>query len=97
MATNPPPQGQGTHGGAAGAAAGAGIVGLLGVLSLAAIAVALFMVQGSMSEQNCIRKAEAQWPTVPVSAFAGGEGDRPETGPLKVSFSEEREAAVKAC
>jgi hypothetical protein len=95
LATDPGPQGQGTHSGAAGAAAGAGVVGLLGVLSLAAIAIALFMVQRSMGEQNCIRKAEAQWPTVPVSAFVGN--DRSQTGPLKVSFSEEREAAVKAC
>ena len=94
LATDSSPQGHGTHGGAAGAAAGAGIVGLL---SLAAIAVALFMAQGAMGEQNCIRKAEARFPTVPVSAFE--EGGRPGggTGPLKVSFSEEREKAVQAC
>jgi hypothetical protein len=64
-------------------------------VALVGIAIALFLIQGSISEQSCIRKAEAQYPTVPVSAFVSGR--RPQTGPLKVSFSKERADAVKAC
>jgi hypothetical protein len=87
--------GGGSAGPAAGAAAGAGIVGLLGVAALIAIAIALFLLQSSVSEQSCIRKAEAQFPTVPVSAFVTGSGKA--TGPLKVSNGAQRSAAVKAC
>src|SRR5215217_3672654 len=103
LATNAPAEGQagfgsGPLGGGRtgeGALAGAGLVGLLGVAALIAIAIALFLIQGSISEQSCVRKAEAQYPTVPVSAFVAGKN--PQTGPLKVSFSKERAEAVKAC
>lgn len=97
MATDSAAHGGGQHGGGAGAgaAAGLGLVGIIGAISLAAIAIALFLMQQSVSEQTCIRKAEAQYPTVPVSAFVSGE--RPQTGPLKVSFGKERSDAVKAC
>ena len=102
MATNAVGEGRGGDGGgslgnrtAADPLSRAGLVGVVGVVALIAIAVALFLMEGSLSKQNCIRKAEAQYPTVPVSAFVSGR--RPQTGPLKVSFSKERADAVKAC
>lgn len=94
MARNDPLGEQSGYGGGAGAG-GVNLVGVVGVIALAAIALALFLMQGSISEQSCIRKAEAQYPTVPVSAFV--KGKNPQTGPLKVSFSKERANAVKAC
>ena len=103
MATNAPGEGRGGVGGgslgnrtAGEPVSRTGVLGVVGVVALVAIAIALFLMEGSMSNQNCIRKAEAQFPTVPVSAFVPNRRN-PQTGPLKVSFSKERADAVKAC
>lgn len=42
--------------------------------------------------RSCIAAAEARYPAVPVSAFTTQD-----TGPVKVSFVEERQRAVDAC
>jgi hypothetical protein len=100
LATNVPgePVGGATpaaYSGGTGAGAGTGFAGLLGAGALAAIAIALFLVSNNVSTSNCIAKAEATFPTVPVSAFV--TGNRSATGPLKVSFSKERAQAVAKC
>jgi hypothetical protein len=63
--------------------------------ALIAIAIALFLLSNNVSTANCINKAQAQFPTVPVSAFV--TANKRDTGPLKVSFSDQRQAAVKQC
>jgi len=65
------------------------------VVIAAVIAVSLLLIAHQMSRQNCIRTAEARYPTVPVSAFVGGT--RRDVGPLKVSFAVERARAVAGC
>ena len=42
--------------------------------------------------RSCIARAEAAYPAVPVSAFTTQD-----TGPLKVSFVEERQRALDEC
>jgi len=61
---------------------------------VAAVVVALcaVLLVGEARYRNCIAKAEARYPAVPVSAFTGRA-----TGPLKVSFVDERARALDDC
>ena len=47
---------------------------------------------GEARYRNCIARAEAEFPAVPVSAF-----NQDDTGPLKVSFVAERARALDRC
>ena len=47
---------------------------------------------GEARYRSCIASAEARYPAVPVSAF-----NQQSTGPLKVSFVEERADALDDC
>jgi hypothetical protein len=47
---------------------------------------------GESRYRSCIARAEAEFPAVPVSSF-----NQRATGPLKVSFVEERARALDAC
>ena len=60
----------------------------------AAVIVALcaVLLVGESRYRSCIDRAEARYPAVPVSAFTGRA-----TGPLKVSFVEERARALDDC
>jgi len=60
----------------------------------AAVIVALcaVLLLGESRYRSCIARAEAQYPAVPVSAFTGRA-----TGPLKVSFVNERAGALDDC
>lgn len=61
-----------------------------------ALAVAsLAWIGGSENYRSCVEAAEAKFPAVPVSAFV--TDDPGEVGPLKVSFVNERAAAVDDC
>ena len=61
---------------------------------VAAIVVALcgVLLVGESRYRSCIARAEARYPAVPVSAFTGRA-----TGPLKVSFVDERARALDDC
>jgi hypothetical protein len=63
-------------------------------LVAAALVVALcaVLLVGEARYRSCIARAEAEFPAVPVSAFTGQA-----TGPLKVSFVNERAAALDDC
>ena len=50
------------------------------------------MVVGESRYRSCIARVQAQYPAVPVSAFTGRA-----TGPLKVSFVNERARALDDC
>jgi hypothetical protein len=64
------------------------------VLVVAALVGALALLwQASESHyRSCLAKAEARYPAIPVSAFVGNQ-----TGPLKVSFVNERTQAINSC
>lgn len=63
-------------------------------IAVAAIALAVVWMAGESHYRSCVAKAEAEFPAAPVSAFADGTSD---VGPLKLSFVEERAAAVDDC
>lgn len=69
-----------------------GGVGLGVVLSVAVIAFALLWSAAESHYKSCIAAATAKFPAVPVSANNGAA-----TGPLKLSFTSERQKAVKDC
>jgi hypothetical protein len=50
------------------------------------------LLVGESRYRSCIARAEAAFPAVPVSAFTGRA-----TGPLKVSYVNERTAALDDC
>ena len=54
--------------------------------------VALWQLGSAAGRQACIADAVGRFPAVPVSAFSGAQ-----TGPLKLSFLNERQKAVAAC
>ena len=64
----------------------------LAAVSLAVIAVSLWQVGAGYAKQSCIAEAVAKFPAVPVSAYNGSA-----TGPLKLSFTAERQKAVDSC
>jgi hypothetical protein len=64
-------------------------------LPLAAVLLAFplgLLFYGEARYRSCIARAEAEFPAVPVSSF-----NQRATGPLKVSFVEERARALNAC
>jgi hypothetical protein len=63
-------------------------------VAVAAVVVALcgLLLVGESRYRSCIARAEAEFPAVPVSSFTGQA-----TGPLKVSFVNERAAALDDC
>jgi hypothetical protein len=56
------------------------------------VAVCAVLLVGESRYRSCIARAEARYPAVPVSAFNGRA-----TGPLKVSFVDERAGALDDC
>jgi hypothetical protein len=62
--------------------------------AIAAVLASLSLVwmAGESHYKSCIAAANANFPAVPVSALNGTQ-----TGPLKLSFTRERQAAVKKC
>jgi hypothetical protein len=65
---------------------------ILLVLAAAIASVSLLWLAGEAHYRSCIAKAEARYPAVPVSAFTGRQ-----TGPVKVSFVNERAKAISSC
>ena len=64
-------------------------------LPLAALLLAFLLgllFYGEARYRSCIARAEAEFPAVPVSSF-----NQQGTGPLKVSFVEERARALDEC
>ena len=70
----------------------AAVIGL--VLGGLVIVLSVVWMAGESHYRSCVAKAEAEFPAAPVSAFSG---DTAEVGPLKLSFVEERAAAVQDC
>jgi hypothetical protein len=56
------------------------------------IAVLGLLFYGEARYRSCIARAQAEFPAIPVSAF-----NQADTGPLKVSYVEERGRALDAC
>jgi hypothetical protein len=75
-----------------GGIAALGRVGIAAMIAVALIVIALLWTASEMHYRACVEKAEAKFPAVPVSAFTGRA-----TGPLKVSFVNERSKAVDDC
>lgn len=69
-----------------------GSAGIAALIAAALIVIALLWTASEMHYRACVEKAEAKFPAVPVSAFTGRA-----TGPLKVSFVNERSKAVDDC
>ena len=63
-------------------------------IAIAAIVVALcaLLLVGESRYRSCIARAEAEYPAIPVSSFTGEA-----TGPLKVSYVNERAGALDDC
>lgn len=59
---------------------------------VALVAVFGLLFYGEARYRNCIARAEAQYPAVAVSSF-----NQRATGPLKVSFVQERARALESC
>jgi hypothetical protein len=70
---------------------GAARVWLPVALLVAAVLLAV-LFYGEARYRSCIARAEAEFPAVPVSSF-----NQADTGPLKVSFVEERARALDGC
>jgi hypothetical protein len=71
---------------------GVGPLALAAVTAVVVIAVCLVWMAGESHYRSCIAQANAKFPAVPVSAFNGRA-----TGPLRVSFVDERTKAVGDC
>ena len=65
---------------------------LLVPIAVAVLLVCAVLLVAESRYRSCIARAEAAFPAVPVSAFTGEA-----TGPLKVSYVEERTAALDDC
>lgn len=70
-------------------------IGVVATLAAVIAAVALLWVADELHYRSCVDRAVAEFPTVPVSAYV--QRNRSNVGPLKVSFSAQRAAAVNAC
>jgi hypothetical protein len=62
------------------------------VAAAVVVTVCAIVLVGETRYRSCIARAEARYPAVPVSAFTGRA-----TGPLKVSFVDERARALDDC
>ena len=68
----------------------------IGIVAASVVAVlSLLWIGGSQNYSSCVEAAEAKYPAIPVSAFV--TEDPGEVGPLKVSYVNERAAAVDDC
>jgi hypothetical protein len=67
-------------------------LGVGAAVALVVVVLCAVALVGEARYRNCIAKAEAEFPAVPVSAF-----NTRATGPVKVSFVEERAAALDRC
>ena len=65
---------------------------VLAPTALVVLILTAILLVGESRYRSCIARAEAEFPAVPVSAFTGNQ-----TGPLKVSFVEERAQALEDC
>jgi hypothetical protein len=65
---------------------------LLAPIAVVVLLLCAILLVGESRYQSCIARAEAAFPAVPVSAFTGRT-----TGPLKVSYVNERTAALDDC
>ena len=61
-------------------------------VAVVVLLVCAILLVGESRYRSCIARAEAAFPAVPVSAFTGEA-----TGPLKVSYVNERTAALDDC
>ena len=71
------------------------IIALVATLAMLVAAVGLWRLASETGERACVERAQARFPAVPVSAFV--TRDKTATGPLKVSYIEERQKAVSDC
>ena len=62
------------------------------VLTALVVVVCAVLFVAEQRYRSCIARAQAEYPAVAVSSFNGDD-----TGPLKVSFVEERGRALDAC
>ncbi len=69
--------------------------GIVAGLAAVIAAVALLWIADELHYRSCLEHAVSEFPTVPVSAYV--QRSRSNVGPLKVSFSAQRTAAVNAC
>ena len=65
---------------------------LLLLIAAGVVAFALLWSAAESHYRSCVTAAEARFPATPVSAASGAQ-----TGPLKLSFVEERQEAVEEC
>jgi hypothetical protein len=65
---------------------------LLVPIAVVVLLLCAILLVGETRYRSCIARAEAAFPAVPVSAFTGNA-----TGPLKVSYVNERTAALDDC
>jgi hypothetical protein len=68
------------------------VAGWLPLAVLVLVLLFALLFYGESRYRSCIARAEAEFPAVPVSSF-----NQRETGPLKVSFVEERARALDEC
>ncbi len=61
-------------------------------IGAALVVIAIVVMALESRYRSCLAAAEAKYPAVPVSAFTGRT-----TGPIKVSYVEQRQRAVDDC
>lgn len=66
------------------------VVGI--TIAVALVVLSIVWMAAESHFRSCIAEAEAKFPAVSVSAFSGRQ-----TGPVRVSFVDERTAAVDKC
>jgi hypothetical protein len=62
------------------------------IAAIVIITLSVLWMAAESHYRSCIARANAKYPAVPVSAYNGRS-----TGPLRVSFVAQRQAAVDAC
>ncbi len=67
---------------------------MIAVVAVLLAGIGLIWLASEAHYRGCIARVNAAFPAVPVSAFARS---KVATGPLKVSFVQERTKAVKGC
>lgn len=66
----------------------------LALVSLLLTGIGLIWLASEAHYSGCVARVDAAYPAVPVSAFSGS---RVATGPVKVSFVQQRTKALKDC
>jgi len=67
-------------------------IGIAAAVAVTLVVVSVVVLALESRYRSCVAAAEAKYPAVPVSAF-----NTRSTGPVKVSFVEERQRAVDDC